>query len=381
MNDLFFLGIPQGIAHWLWLALIAMGTFLLFTAYYFHRKSKKLSRAISRLHELNQSCNQDALDFFNQAWPVLHRSGCIKMQANIDWFGESIPVIKGTIKGIRLIKQTHVIQRDDMRFEIMVYMHREAGQLESVSSVVLKTFLNILEQDLVLKQAEILTSQKRLERYQLFVQHEIKNISQFIQLLADQVNSIQTAEAKVKLVDRLAKTIPTMAQRARKTIEHMQQPLSEFYEGQMVRLQDLISDVVRMYGLDAYVSGDTTSHLPRQLLSEVFKNILGNFRDHENAEQPLDIAIAQTDDGATISIIIMAKNEQGNEFLAERMFEPFWTTSESGMGLGLFLARELLKQMEGSVSFFQNQGSFGFVVELPSSEDVKMMHAISKSDP
>ncbi|CAN8139190.1 hypothetical protein THIOSC15_1300008 [uncultured Thiomicrorhabdus sp.] len=50
------------------------------------------------------------------------------------------------------------------------------------------------------------------------------------------------------------------------------------------------------------------------------------------------------------------------------MFEPFWTTSESGLGLGLFLARELLKQVSGEIKFQQGSQHFGFILSLPKMQ-------------
>jgi len=347
---------------WLWLGLVIIGISLFFTAYYFRRQSKNLNRALSDLYHLNQTCEQDALDFFNQACSILNTVGCVGLYANIEWFGER----KTVSKGLTVVnKQTYLVARDDMRFEIVLYLTRDANQYESLTSLVVKTFVNILEQNLVLKQAEILTSQKRLERYQLFVQHEIKNIAQFIQLLSEQVQTVQDQTAKLKLVDRLASSLPVMAQRARKTVDHMQQPLSEFYEGNVYALKDLITDVVDMYSLNADITGNESSKLPRQVLLEVLKNILGNFRDHPTSDLPIQIQIAQDGFKKKVKVTINSHKVDNEEFLSERMFEPFWTTSESGMGLGLFLSRELLKQLDGTVDFYQNENNeFGFILEL-----------------
>ncbi|WP_321326370.1 HAMP domain-containing sensor histidine kinase [Thiomicrorhabdus sp.] len=362
--------ISVSVAKWLWLALVIIGVSLFFTAYYFRRQSKRLNRALSALYELNHACEQDALDFFNQAWSILSTVGCIGLKANIEWFGERKTVDKGSADGRLFNKQSYLVHRDDMRFEIIFYITREANQLESLTGLVLKTFINILEQDLVLKQAEILTSQKRLERYQLFVQHEIKNIAQFIQLLSEQVQVIQDDNQKIKLVERLVSTLPVMAQRARKTIDHMKQPLSEFYEGNVYTLKDLINDVVEMYGLQANIEGNVSTKLPRQVLLEVLKNILGNFRDHPTSNLPIQISITQDAFEQKIKLTINSHKINDEEFLSERMFEPFWTTSESGMGLGLFLSRELLKQLGGAIYFYQNETKeFGFTVELPGLVD------------
>ncbi|MCF6346536.1 MAG: ATP-binding protein [Thiomicrorhabdus sp.] len=349
------------LTHWLWLGLVLIGSALFFTAYYFRRQSKRLSKALSDLYTLNQAVNQDALDFLEQAWPILASLGCLKMEAQIQWFGEKKQTFFGG-KSLVLGKR-HVfnVARDDMTFLLNVVLDRKAAEPESLSFLVIKTFASILEQNLALKQAEILTSQKRLERYQLFVQHEIKNIAQFIQLLCEQVNTLQKDADKIRLVERLHQTLPAMAERAKKTVLHMKRPLKQSYECSQLQLQDVLQNVVNMYHLEAKILGEATVCLPSVLLTEVFKNILGNFKDHALTEQRLEIRVSQS--AQTVVIKIECKQDkQHNKMLAERLFEPFWTTSESGMGLGLFLARELLKQMNGQVSFEQDDENFGFLI-------------------
>jgi len=361
-----FSSLSEAVIQWFWLGLIIIGFALFFAAYYFRRQSKRLNRALSDLYQLNQSCEQDALDFFNQAWLILNRVDCTGLYANIDWFGERKTINKGVKVGLKGNKQSYLVARDDMRFEIVLYVTRDANQKDSLTGLVVKTFINILEQNLVLKQAEILTSQKRLERYQLFVQHEIKNIAQFIQLLAEQIESLQDEKSKLKLIERLSTSLPIMAQRARKTVDHMQQPLTEFYEGNIYTFKDLINDVLEMYSLHANIEGNVSTKLPRQVLLEILKNILGNFREHPASDLPIQISINQDFIKKIIKVNIHSHKVNDEEFLSERMFEPFWTTSESGMGLGLFLSRELLKQLDGTIDFYQNENNeFGFILELP----------------
>jgi signal transduction histidine kinase len=354
------------LTQWAWVGLVIVGLSLFFTAYYFRHQSQKLSHSLSALYTLNQSVNQDALDFFDQAWSILEAAGCLQLKASIEWFGEHKNIQLGFLDPPKGGSQVFKVAREDMRFELVIFLGRGAMVSESLAGLVIKTFINILEQDLVLKQAEILTSQKRLERYQLFVQHEIKNIAQFIQLLSEQVQTAHDSEAQQRLFERLNQSLPIMAQRAQKTVQQMQQPLSESFQKLSYELTTLIEETLQMYDLEATVSGEGLTQLPRQLVLEVFKNVLGNFRDHKTGELPLNVEVA-TDDLAqwvTIQIHSPCKIEQ-NKMLSERMFEPFWTTSESGMGLGLFLARELLKQYEGKIEFKQNPIGFGFLITLP----------------
>jgi len=354
------------VIHWLWLGLVLIGLTLFFTAYYFRRQSRRLSKALSELYTLNQTVKQDALDFLEQSWPILKPLGCLQIKADIQWFGEN----KQLYLGGKLLKKGTVqvfhIERDDMVFDLKVRLNRKAAEPGSLSFLVIKTYLNMLEQNLVLKQAEILTSQKRLERYQLFVQHEIKNIAQFIQLLSEQVNTIQADKDKIRLMNRLHQTLPVMAERARKTIVHMNHTYAQGYECRKLSLRTLLQEVVGMYHLEANVEGEATLCLPTVLLTEVFKNILGNFMDHGITKQVIDISIKTKAEAPSVLVKISCLQDSlSDELQPERLFEPFWTTSESGMGLGLFLARELLKKMNGQIFFEQQEERFAFLVQLP----------------
>jgi signal transduction histidine kinase len=40
----------------------------------------------------------------------------------------------------------------------------------------------------------------------------------------------------------------------------------------------------------------------------------------------------------------------------KKVFEPFYTTKEKGMGLGLFLARYLLELNNGKIELFSEEG-------------------------
>ncbi len=367
MSDLsFLLTLKDALTEWGWLALIFIGFTFIFAVFYFRHQSKQLSRAISSLYRINDEVHRDALDFFQASWPELQNVGVISLNATIIWFGEHKQIVKGNISQTAKQKQSLSVGVDDMRFEMVLSMDREAEQTDSVAQVVVQTFVQILEQDIILKQSEILTSQKRLERYQLFVQHEIKNIAQFIQLLAEQVKTVNTSEQKEKLIERIQQTLPVMAKRARKTVNQMQQPLSELFENQLIEVELLLSEIVRMYDLDVNIEGSAKTSLPRQILAEVFKNILGNYRDHEVSKGQIFIKISSYEENQ-INILIQSQQETDADFQVERMFEPFWSTSESGMGLGLFLARELLKQVDGHVHFFQDkEKSFtGFEINLP----------------
>jgi hypothetical protein len=116
----------------------------------------------------------------------------------------------------------------------------------------------------------------------------------------------------------------------------MQQPLSENFQNSSYELKALIEETLRMYDLQAVVTGEAITQLPRPLVLEVFKNVLGNFRDHQVCETPLEIKIS-TDDiekWATIQIFSACLVDQ-HKMRSERLFESFLDHQRKWYGLGV----------------------------------------------
>lgn len=351
-------------------ALVLALIILLTTAigFYYIRRTRLLSQSLTELHQLNQEVDHDTLLFFRRAWSVLHRIGVYQVVAKIYWFGEEKTIQLGSVptkKSLQIFKQIH---HGDMSLDIVLQLSRQTARNGSLANLVLETFFSILERDVILKEDQVSSTQKRLERYQLFVQHEIKNIAQFIDLLSSQVAKIDKDEDKIRLAERLKKTLPVMADRAQKTIQSMKNPSFSHDEIMAFSLKEAVQEVVQMYSLNCKVLGEAEVILNRDLLIEVLKNVLGNFRDH-NVDSELTIYLSANPQPNKVEIQIHSRKIPGVVLQPERMFEPFWTTSESGLGLGLFLARELLKKIDGEIHFQQSSQHFGFNLLMPKASE------------
>ena len=341
--------------------LFLMGSTLLAAFFYLRSQSYKLKKLILKLYQINAEVDRDVLDFIENSWPVLQSAGVRGLKGAIDWYGEE----KKLSKGVEAVESFPiVIDERDIQIHLVLTTDSLHGENRLLSSLVLQTFMMLLSHSVSSKMSQFLMSQKQLERYQLFVQHDVKNIAQFISLLATQVEKASSEEAKLKTMDRLAMVLPSISEKAHKVISQLRQVDIVLDDVAKVSLSYEIEKVARVLELSVQVEGEETVFVSEVLLSQVLNNVLANFKDHSPAGTEIFVLIKPVNQDVCIEFSRLAMDSD-QAVASERLFEPFWTTSQSGMGLGLFLTRELLQKIGGKVMFYQTEDCFGFKVRLP----------------
>jgi len=141
---------------------------------------------------------------------------------------------------------------------------------------------------------------------------------------------------------------------------------------------DLVARVRRVVQeVEAASSRGIELHAPSALhgrwdaarLEQVFANLLTNAVKHGTPEAPVRVEISHADGHATIAV-----HNQGEipaDFLPH-IFEPFRTRTKQrgdGVGLGLYIVREIVLAHGGEVSVSSKKGETTFTVRLPLSLD------------
>jgi signal transduction histidine kinase len=133
----------------------------------------------------------------------------------------------------------------------------------------------------------------------------------------------------------------------------------------------LAEDDARLHGVSVRidVASAPVACVDALQLEQVLINVTNNAIDaaSETGHPPgqVMVRVAKTDHGARIEV---EDNGRGmSDLVAERLFEPFVTTKEDGMGLGLALSRELINAHGGTIKWeaVGANGGTRFIIELP----------------
>lgn len=137
----------------------------------------------------------------------------------------------------------------------------------------------------------------------------------------------------------------------------------------------LAEDDARVHGvtvrLDASASTPATVdglHFEQALIN-VVDNAIDAASEARGAIRHVTVRVATMGTGARIEV---EDNGPGiSEVVAKQVFEPFVTTKQGGMGLGLALSRELVSAHGGTIRWelVEPQGGTRFIIELPADAE------------
>lgn len=180
----------------------------------------------------------------------------------------------------------------------------------------------------------------------------------------------QILEAVVREDKRAAETIRTMRALVRKddserslfdvaqTLGEIQRLLTGEFNSQAIRIDARLR-------AGSWVMADRVQI--EQLVLNLLLNAAAATKDHGAKQQVIGLEVSR---GAGDRVLIVVRDAgrgiQPQDL--ETVFEPFWTTSDGGLGLGLAICRSIVEAHDGRIWAESNeQGGATFRVELPAA--------------
>lgn len=329
---------------------------------YLTLRSKQASRITLTLIECNESISFDAIQFLEIVWPNLQKAGFTGLKWHASWYGGERWGESGTITQSAIKR---VIQATDIELTITLCHPSPRGEDHYFHSAIAETFFLLLQCDIWVKTGSVTAATTQLSRFSLFLRHDMKNFAQYLELLDDQVCACPPGQADQLLI-RLQRSTPILRERAQRLLRALQGQGSESSQEEAINLAALINETASLHGLEVSVEGNATLHFMRAPLENALDNLFKNYADLARIQRRpgirLDTQISASSAGElTIAICDPQAPPVGQP---ERLFEPFWSDSPGGLGIGLYQAKQTLAKHDVSLSASQPENSppvFNFV--------------------
>jgi len=272
-----------------------------------------------------------------------------------------------------LIKATQHVTKGDFDHSLPTHHKDDVGRLFNS--------FNTMTQKL--KTAQQLERLSTIGKAATAIAHELKNslvlINTYICLLPERHND-------KKFIEEFSQIVPQELDSWKNMLQTMVD-YSKFYQFQTekVDINSLIKDVVflahqraKQNGIDFVV--DTNKDLPNihgntDKLKQVFLNLINNALE---ATPPGGMVSMRTNfiEGkppGTFSYVEIQVNDTGEGVpinRLEKIFEPFYTTKNAGLGLGLSVSKEIVEHHGGRIEIFcPEKGGTSFSVKIPVAKE------------
>ncbi len=345
--------------------LILCGCTIGVVLWYLWRQALAVNRLNLALIAANDEAEHDALRFLGVSWSILSQAQLRGMQWQLTWYGVPTSGQRGTCQGNYI---AHQIQAPEMHVDIKLYTSKRRGEQGYFVETVIATFLLLLRTDMLIKSTTTTSTFMHMAKLNLFLQHDIKNIAQFIQLMTDQLEHMADNQAKLVL-DNLRSVAPLVRQRADRIVQTLTVGQDQIQTIETVSLREQAQKIAQIFLLPTHIIGDATVFMPVRNLDCALENIIKNYYDdslREGRSKPtIEVLIMQQVDA--VEMRIFARDVQAPRDLQfERLFEPFWSSDPHGTGIGLYQAKQILESCGASLQAHINPaGSLEFLLRLP----------------
>lgn len=326
------------------------------------RQTRARQRIALALVRLNEELNFDTLAFLEAGARHLTTAGFRRLDWDIEWFGATRRGGAGAAPRAGAVWERR-ISAPDITVTLRFLPGRQAGERRFFAEFLSQTFVLLLQTDLWIKAGGIASALSEFQRLTLFLGHDVKNLAQFIRILGDQIEILPPEEERAYLA-YLRAALPLFQERSERIVKGLVgDRLAAIGEPADVALAASLERLCAAHGLMPEICGQGTVRVAPSSLDGILDNLLLNHAQHA-PRCPLAIDIRPA--GGEVTIVIAGGRVEDGNLL--HLFEPFWTNSSSGLGLGLHQARRLARESGGSLGAGVGaDGKLRFELRLPAA--------------
>lgn len=344
------------------LILIAAGLALLAAVGYLARLVRRHRRAIGSLLRLAKQ-GLEPLELPAAAWPALAAGGIMRLEYSGLWFAQSVRGEFGHKAAQNAPFCFTVAANDDVRLEFRLHASAARGEARLFAENLAGVFRLLLETSVQSRMEALSAALTEQARLTLYLQHDLRNLAQWVQWLAADLASAADDAALLDIARPLQTGAPHAAARARRILDATRKRAAA---PENLALAACIRIAAEHAGVCVEIAGESTVRLRRDLLDRTLDNLFANvaplLRPH--AEQRIGVDIAQRA-GFALATVSMPRLPGTAD--PKKLFEPFSSGRPGGLGLGLYQAHRSLLEAGGELAAEVCEQHVCFYLKLPAA--------------
>jgi light-regulated signal transduction histidine kinase (bacteriophytochrome) len=224
------------------------------------------------------------------------------------------------------------------------------GQLKSdfTSRVLVEVIFILLKADVNIQTTAAQKAFRKSEELQTFINHDVKNLIQFVNVLEFNLSQVDDDSGYKRLVRYMQKSLPGLKVRADKILTALNSSRPEMNVlPENIMPMIMAADSAGVYGVTVHSGTPADFEITAQKrgVSVIIENIIKNFYDKSIGERGIELYVDAEESETCYSITF---RDTGSSIAdCEKIFEPFFSGKVNGLGIGLFHCRNIAIGMNG----------------------------------
>lgn len=357
-------------AYALALVMVGAGLSLAFALLWLSLAARRRRNVLTELLGLRERLEREPLEGLAESGPLVMRLGLPGMRWHGRWYGAEVSGSVG--RAVLPPVLGHAITQPDVHLQLEVSLHGLRGEARLFAEQSAQLLFAILEGALAARELALVSAMAQRARVAVFVQHDMRNLSQWVALVTEDLERSQSPQELLASARRLQQGAPMARDRAQRIAAALSRPGHGQTAGGDWQRIDILGDldqaaamhqvdIARAPGLPAAIQW----HWSAQAWATLLDNMLGNVsRLARESMVPAHCAIrwAESADGAQLTF---STPQLPLRVPLQHLFEPWSGASPGGSGLGLYQARRAVMAAGGDLQAAPCETGLSVTLSLP----------------
>jgi signal transduction histidine kinase len=302
--------------------------------------------------------------------------------------------------GVQSYISVPIILADDTFFGTLCAIDRRPARLNTPETVTMFTLLAELiayhldaTDRFTRSQASLANALEVSEIREQFIAvlgHDLRNPLGAIALGASLLHDKQKGPREVQIVDLIQKSVGRMTEMIGNVLDFARGRLgagltmSPDAENPLQPVLEHVVAELRMAWPDRVIETDYAPvdlvFCDRDRIGQLFSNLLGNALTYGLRDEP--VRVRTRNDGGLFELSVANAGKPISALAMRRLFQPFVrgevTKNQQGLGLGLYIASEIARAHEGTLTVSSDDGETCFTLRIPSAAEAAQVPAIAQ---